>query len=137
MKNKVLVFIFVFMIVCISLPFILGATSFVIEKSYDSLNASLPGIYKTDSIVLRITTSVESSCSYGDSPSSLVNDLGVYGLTHETYLENLEEGFHKYYILCGVGDIKEISFTTSIPIYATIQDEIYIHHSLSLWQVVV
>jgi len=106
------------------LNFISSASAFVITTNYEFTNSSFVDstVYKTDSIVLRIKTNVETECFYGNAYSiSNVFD-GEYGLTHEAYLENLEEGFHEYYIRCGESSnpLMRIGFATSVPIYATI-----------------
>lgn len=126
MRNKVKLFFtgMIFMFVCV--PFILGATPFTINAVYDFSNASsfIDGtVYKTDSIVLRIKTAIESECFYGESASPYIPFEGEYGLTHEIYLENIEEGFHEYYVRCGTSSnpLMKINFATSIPIYATVQ----------------
>lgn len=121
--NAILLFI-IGIFVFSSVSLIMGATSSTINVNYDFSNTYfIDGtVYKTDTIVLRIRTTVETTCNYGTSPSPSTSFDGEYGLTHEIYLENLEEGLHKYYIRCGnfSNPVMEINFATSIPIYATV-----------------
>ncbi|MCX6750034.1 MAG: hypothetical protein NTZ83_01100, partial [Candidatus Pacearchaeota archaeon] len=121
---KKLIFIILLMVFFINLPFVLGVSPSTITVVYDFSNTYfIDGtVYKTDSIVLRIKTSVETECFYGGGISPSVLFDGEYGLTHEAYLKELEEGFHEYYVRCGNSSnpVMEINFATSIPIYATI-----------------
>lgn len=124
--NKKLKIIFFFIITLIlTSTFVSSASAFVITANYEFTNSSFVDskVYKTDSIVLRIKTNLEAECVYGTSYSLSNNFDGEYGLTHEAYLENLEEGFHEYYVRCGEmsNPIMRIGFATSIPIYATIK----------------
>lgn len=116
---SLLIILFVFM------PFIESLSPVTISTTYEfSNNSFIDGtIYKTDSVVLRIKTSAESTCFYGTSSYPYIPFEGEYGLTHDAYLKNLEEGFHKYYIRCGTisNPVMEIGFATSVPIYSTIQ----------------
>lgn len=124
--NKKINLIILFVSICVLVSsFVSSASAFVITANYDFTNSSFVDskVYKTDSIVLRIKTNLEAECVYGNSYSLSNNFDGEYGLTHEAYLENLEEGFHEYYIRCGdlSNPIMRIGFATSIPIYATIK----------------
>ena len=126
MNKKFSKIIFFFIITLIlSSNFVSSASAFVITTNYEFTNSSFVDskVYKTDSVVLRIKTNLESECIYGTSYSLSNNFDGEYGLTHEAYLENLEEGFHEYYVRCGEisNPIMRIGFATSIPIYATIK----------------
>jgi hypothetical protein len=125
MEIKKLTLIIIFLFIIISPQFIVGTTPVTLNAIYNFSDASVTDetVYKTDSIVLRIKTSVETECSYGTSSSPSTSFNGEYGLTHEAYLENLEEGFHKYYVRCenSSNPLMEINFATSIPIYATIK----------------
>ena len=125
MEIKKLIFIIVFIFIFISLHFISGTTPVTINAVYNFSNVSFTdeNVYKTDSIVLRIKTPVETECLYGTSLSPSTAFNGEYGLTHDAYLENLEEGFHEYYVRCGDSSnpLIEVDFATSIPIYATIK----------------
>lgn len=112
------------MLVCSLLPFVFSAGAYTINAFYNFSNSSIIDgtIYKTDSIVLRIKTPDESTCVYGTSSYPYIPFEGEYGLTHDAYLMDLGEGFHKYYIRCGESSnpVMEIGFATSVPIYATI-----------------
>jgi hypothetical protein len=123
MKKSIFALILVFVI--ISCQFVLAATSFTITSVYNFSSVSFTDetVYRTDSIVLRIKTSTATECFYGNSISPSTPFDGEYGLTHEAYLENLEEGFHTYYIRCGDSSnpTKEVNFATSVPIYTTIK----------------
>jgi len=124
--NKKLNVIFFFIIsLILTSTFVSSASAFVITTNYEFTNSSFVDskVYKTDSVVLRIKTNLEAECVYGTSYSLSNNFDGEYGLTHEAYLENLEEGFHEYYVRCGEisNPIMRIGFATSIPIYATIK----------------
>lgn len=124
MKNKTLIFIFALILFCIIYQSDVWAASATIETAYNFSNISVidGNIYQADSIVLMITTPIETLCFYGNSliPSNPFE--GEYGLTHEAYLEGLTEGLHQYYIRCGDSSnpVMEIDFATSIPVYATI-----------------
>jgi hypothetical protein len=125
MGLKKLIFVFALILFCANIPFIFGTTSSTVTVNYDFSNTYFidDTIYKVDSMVLRIKTSIETTCVYGTSYSPSNAFEGEYGLTHEIYFENLEEGLHKYYIRCGIisNPVMEINFATSIPIYATIK----------------
>jgi hypothetical protein len=125
MEIKKLTFIIAFILIFISSQFFISATSVTINTVYNfsSISFTDESVYKTDSIVLKIKTPIETECFYGVSLSPSTAFNGEYGLTHEAYLEDLEEGFHRYYVRCGDGSnpIMEINFATSIPIYATIK----------------
>ena len=123
--NKlILIFLTLFLI---NITFVLGTTyittpPYIIETAYDFSNDYYinGAIYKTDSVLLRVTTPSGTTCKYG--ASSPINSFdGEYGLTHEVYIMGLNEGLHTYYIECGnSGVIMEINFATSIPISGTI-----------------
>ena len=106
-------------------PLLIAANSVTINTFYDFSNDSFidSTVYKTDSVVLRVKTSVETECYYSKEIYPSTPFQGEYGLTHEIYLENIEEGFHEYYIRCGESSnpIMKINFATSTPIYATIK----------------
>ncbi len=125
MNKSINVLILFVVLSLLTSSFVSSASAFVITANYDFTNSSfIDGkVYKTDSVVLRIKTNSETECVYGNSYSLSNNFDGEYGLTHEAYIENLEEGFHEYYIRCGeiYNPIMRIGFATSIPIYATIQ----------------
>ena len=125
MEMKKVVLIVVSLLFFIGLQFVSGTNPVTINTVYNFSNISFSDdtVYKTDSVVLRIKTPLETECSYGTSLSPSTSFDGEYGLTHEAYLENLEEGFHKYYIRCGDSSnpLKEVSFATSVPIYAIIK----------------
>jgi hypothetical protein len=123
MKDKRTVLFTVLMLIVIAAPFVIGAGSSIITLNYDFSNTYfIDGIvYKTENVVLRLMTSVETTCLYAENTYQFVPFDGEYGLTHEAYLENLEEKLHKYYVKCGDGPIMEINFATSTPIYATIK----------------
>jgi hypothetical protein len=125
-KNLFIIFV-ISMISLFSLSFILGATNHITSGMYDFLGTDYTDslIHETDSIMLRVETSVETTCWYTDvqgvSPSNEFE--GNYGTKHEAVIEGLEEGVHKYYIVCenASNDIMEFIFKTSIPIYGTIE----------------
>lgn len=123
MTNKRLIFMIMFIILLI--PAIIGVNPVTITAFYGFSNESFidATVYKTDSLVLRIKTAVETECVYGTSSYPYIPFEGEYGLTHEIYFENIEEGFHEYYIRCGDNSnpVMKINFATSIPIYATIK----------------
>jgi len=107
-----------------SASFVSSASAFVITANYEFTNSSFVDgtVYKTDSVVLRIKTAFETECFYGKSYSLSDGFDGEYGLTHEAYLEDLDDGFHEYYVRCGESSnpIMRVGFATSVPIYATI-----------------
>ncbi|MGY4884734.1 MAG: fibronectin type III domain-containing protein [Nanobdellota archaeon] len=125
MKAKLLISFIIILSLFNCIPLVIGATSSIINVNYDFSNTYfIDGtVYKTDSIVLRIKTSVETVCKYGTNPYPTSSFTGEYGLTHETYLEGLEEGLHKYYVICqGTSSpVMEINFATAIPIYAILK----------------
>lgn len=99
---------------------------YVVDVNYDfSNNYHIDGtIYKTDSILLRVTTTIGTICKYGESSTSHSTSFdGDYGFTHEVYIDNLHEGLHTYYVECGDNSstVMEINFATSIPIYGEIE----------------
>ena len=110
--------------ICIELSFALGAytSSLIVGTSYNTLGTPYvdSDIHQTDSVVLRITTAAETTCTYWNSVVPITAFSGEYGLTHEVYLTGLEEGFHEYNVSCGANLPMEIDFATNIPIYATI-----------------
>ncbi|HJX50578.1 MAG TPA: hypothetical protein VJ438_03895 [Candidatus Nanoarchaeia archaeon] len=124
---KKLIFIVTLMLLCINFncQFILGVNSYTINTVYNFSDISFSDqtVYKTDSVVLRIKTPLETACVYGISSDPSTAFEGEYGYTHEAYLNDLEEGFHEYYVRCGDSSnpVITINFATSIPIYATIK----------------
>ncbi len=123
MKDKKIILFTILMLIIIVAPFVVGVGSSIITTNYDfSKTYFIDGIvYKTENVVLRIMTSVETNCIYSQNNYQFIPFDGEYGLTHEIYLENMGEGLHKYYVKCGDGPIMEVNFATSIPIYATIK----------------
>lgn len=86
MNKKFSNIIFFFIITLIlSSNFVSSASAFVITTNYEFTNSSFVDskVYKTDSVVLRIKTNLESECIYGTSYSLSNNFDGEYGLTHE------------------------------------------------------
>lgn len=111
--------IFLIGLILVSLLFTAEAIT-IIEVDYDS-SFNNAEIYETDSVVLRIKTSERNQCFYGISESEKIPFDGEYGIIHEVYLNNLEEGPHTYYVSCGSGQANGINFSTKIPIFATIE----------------
>ncbi len=125
-KNKNLMLVILGLIVTsLIIVEVSAASASIITAEYTSEGGSIISnkIYKTDSVVLRINTLEETRCEYRTESSLLKNFDGEYGLIHEVYIENLEEGFHKYYIRCGEDSNSEleVGFGISIPIYAKIK----------------
>jgi hypothetical protein len=123
-KNFVII-VLAMLFICIGLSFILGAytSSSIVEANYNFLGTPFidGNIHQTDSIVLRINTPTETTCTYWNSVIPITSFAGEYGLTHEAYLTGLEEGFHEYNISCGENSTMEVDFATDIPLYATVK----------------
>jgi len=109
--------------ILISLSFILGATTPIIQETYNFSNftSTEDNPYLADSVVLRIFTSSETTCHYTETSVITPNEKfeGNYGTRHETFLGDLEEGVHNYYVRCGDSSnpVMKLVFKTKSPVY--------------------
>ncbi len=126
MNKNVLI---VFTIALINLQLIFGAGVNIVNVDYNFSGIAYEEniIHESDSILLRVTTPVNTLCYYTKNEGILPREEfdGNYGTKHEKTFENLEEGVHTYYLICGENNINEstvmkVIFKNIIPIFGEI-----------------
>ena len=127
MKTKRILTLFVLVGILIGSGFISCETTPIIQPpayNFSTFVYTFDDPFLADSVVLRIVTSVETTCYYEEIDGIIPNKEfdGNYGTKHEKFLKDLDEGIHDYYIRCGSSSnpVMKVVFKIKKPVYGTI-----------------